>query len=471
MDYELVIGLETHIELSTNTKIFCSCKAEFGGEPNSHCCPICLGLPGVLPMLNKKVVTYAIMAGLATNCKIAPISKMDRKNYIYPDLSKAYQISQFDMPLCEHGSVLLSNGRTIGITRIHIEEDAGKLLHNGGDVYVDYNRGGVPLIEIVSEPDFRSATEVREYLENLQLIMRYIGVSDCKMQEGSLRCDVNISVRPKGQKEFGTRTEIKNMNSFTFIVKAIESEYNRQVEVLSNGGKIIQATRRFNEATSDTETMREKEDSHDYRYFKDPDLVTILTSNETIEKIKQKMPELPSVKTNRYINEYSLSELDASLIIKYKKIADFFDELVENTHNPKMSSSIILSTIFKMYITDEEKENANNLPNAKYIAEVITLMENKKINSSQGKIFIDKIIKENKPLNEIASADELSGVSDDDLQAIVDAIVADNEKIVSDYRSGKEKAIKALIGMVMRNTKGKADPTLAETMIISSINK
>ena len=308
MKYELVAGFETHVELSTDTKIFCSCTTKFGGEPNTHCCPICIGLPGTLPKLNKKVVEYAIRAGLATNCEIAEISKMDRKNYCYPDLPKAYQISQYDMPLCNHGYIELSNGRKIRILRIHIEEDAGKLVHSRGSTMVDYNRGGVPLIEIVSEPDIRSVEEAKEYVEKLQLIMRYIGVSDCKMQEGSMRCDVNISVRPEGSEKLGTRTEIKNMNSINFIAKAMEYEFGRQVDLIESGEKVIQETLRYDDVTNTTSGMRGKEDANDYRYFRDPDLVTINVPRERVEEIKASLPELPFAKQKRYVEELGLPE-------------------------------------------------------------------------------------------------------------------------------------------------------------------
>ncbi|HHZ02000.1 MAG TPA: Asp-tRNA(Asn)/Glu-tRNA(Gln) amidotransferase subunit GatB, partial [Tissierellia bacterium] len=290
MSYELVVGLETHVELSTKTKIFCQCTTEFGGEPNTHCCPVCLGMPGTLPKLNKKVVEYAVKAGLATNCKIRNYSKMDRKNYVYPDLPKAYQVSQFDKPICENGYITLSSGKNIRINRIHIEEDAGKLIHERGDTYIDYNRGGVPLIEIVTEPDIRSVEEAVEYIEQLRLIMKYIGVSDVKMQEGSLRCDVNISVRKKGEEKFGTRAEIKNMNSVNFIAKAIEYEFERQVDLLESGGVVEQETRRYDSDKNITESMRGKEDAEDYRYFREPDLVNIYVSEEDINKYKKELP-------------------------------------------------------------------------------------------------------------------------------------------------------------------------------------
>ena len=290
MQYEMVIGLETHVELSTKTKIFCGCTTAFGGEQNTHCCPVCVGLPGSLPKLNRAVVEYAVKAGLATNCQIATVSKMDRKNYVYPDLAKAYQISQFDYPLCLNGHITLSDGHTIRLNRIHIEEDAGKLVHEGGEIFVDYNRGGVPLIEIVTEPDFRSPEQVREYLEQLRLTMKYLDVSDCKMQEGSMRCDVNISIRPKGSDTYGTRTEIKNVNSLAFIVKAIQAEFERQVYAVENGEEIVQETLRYNEADNSTESMRGKEDSNDYRYFRDPDLPIVTVSQEEIDRLRDSLP-------------------------------------------------------------------------------------------------------------------------------------------------------------------------------------
>lgn len=347
MKYEMVAGLETHIELATNTKIFCGCTTQFGGEPNTHCCPVCIGLPGTLPKLNRQVVRYAILAGLATHCEIANISKMDRKNYCYPDLPKAYQISQYDKPLCLNGYVELSNGRKIRLTRIHIEEDAGKLIHSHGDTFVDYNRGGVPLIEIVSEPDIRSVEEAKEYVEKLQLIMKYIGISDCKMQEGSMRCDVNISVRPQGSEEFGTRTEIKNMNSITFMAKAMEYEYSRQVDLIESGGKVEQETLRYDEATDTTSSMRGKEDAHDYRYFREPDLVTIEVSDEEINALKEQLPELPFEKQARYINQLQLPQADAQLLTKYRKVAEYFEQAIRGTKNPRTAANFIIGQIFR----------------------------------------------------------------------------------------------------------------------------
>jgi aspartyl-tRNA(Asn)/glutamyl-tRNA(Gln) amidotransferase subunit B len=320
MKYELVCGLETHVELATKTKIFCGCTTQFGGAPNTHCCPVCTGQPGALPILNQRVVDFAIRAGLATHCTINTTTHLDRKNYCYPDLPKAYQISQFDKPLCENGYVELESGKHIRLTRIHIEEDAGKLVHERGFTYIDYNRGGVPLIEIVSEPDISSPQEAREYVEKLQLIMRYIGVSDCKMQEGSMRCDVNISLRPVGSNALGTRTEIKNMNSMSYIEKAMAYEYSRQAELLDNGEKVQQATLRYDEKTGETTVMRTKEDAQDYRYFPEPDILTVHIPQEKVEEERAALPELPLEKLRRYTNELKMPVANAKLLYKYKRV-------------------------------------------------------------------------------------------------------------------------------------------------------
>ena len=333
-DYEVVIGLEVHAELSTNTKIYCNCSTKFGADPNTHCCPICTGMPGTLPVLNEKVVEYAIKMGLATNCEIARFSKQDRKNYFYPDLPKAYQTSQYDLPLCEHGYVDINVNdakKRIGITRIHIEEDAGKLIHDAytGDTLVDMNRCAVPLIEIVSEPDIRSAEEAIAYMQTLKSILEYLNICDCKMQEGSLRCDVNLSVRPIGQKEFGTRTETKNLNSFKAIQNSIEFETKRQIEVLEQGGKIYQETRRFDDAKGIGYAMRTKEDAQDYRYFPEPDLAPICMSEEYIQNLKDNLPEMPHIKKERYISEYGLPEYDASILTLSIETATYFEKVVE----------------------------------------------------------------------------------------------------------------------------------------------
>lgn len=457
MKYEMVVGLETHVELATNSKIFCGCTTQFGGAPNTHCCPVCIGLPGTLPKLNKKVIEYAIMAGLATNCDIARVSKMDRKNYCYPDLPKAYQISQFDKPLCEHGYVELNSGKKIRLTRIHIEEDAGKLIHQKGDTYVDYNRGGVPLIEIVSEPDISSPEEAKEYMEKLQLIMRYLGVSDCKMQEGSMRCDVNISVRPVGQKEYGTRTEIKNMNSLTFMTKAMAYEFERQIDVIEAGGKIEQATLRYDEVTNTTSSMRGKEDAHDYRYFRDPDLVTINVTDEEVESLKSSLPELPSVKLERYTNELELPAVDAQLITRYKKVADYFEKAIEGTKNPRTAANFIIGQIFRTMETDEDKENFNVTVSAKNLNELIKLLDDSKIKMNLAKKTLDKMLETGKPVSELIDESDMGGLDEATMLKLCNDAIAANEKAVNDYKNGKEQAIKALLGFVMKNSRGKAD--------------
>ena len=470
MSWELVSGLETHVELSTNTKIFCGCTTKFGGEPNTNCCPICIGLPGTLPKLNRQVVHYAIMAGLATHCTINNISKMDRKNYVYPDLPKAYQISQYDKPLCEHGYIQLESGRKIGITRIHIEEDAGKLVHEHGDTYVDYNRGGVPLIEIVSEPDIRSIAEAREYVEKLQMIMKHIGVSDCKMQEGSLRCDVNISVRPQGSEEFGTRTEIKNMNSFTNMEKAMAYEYDRQIDLLESGGKVTQETLRWNPDEGITTPMRGKEDAHDYRYFREPDLVTIYTTDEEIEAIRQELPELPDARIARYQEEFGLPAADAQLLVKYRKIAEYFEAASEGLSNKKAVANFILGQIFRTLVTDEEKENGAVAIPPEYLHDLAKLLEDGKIKMNLAKTTLDKMLETKKPCTDFISEQDMGDIDEDTLRSICQRVVESNPKAVADFKGGKDKAVKALIGQVMKQTRGKADGRKAEALMVEMIH-
>ena len=469
MSYEMVAGLETHIELSTNTKIFCGCTTRFGSEPNTNCCPVCIGLPGTLPKLNRQAVRYAIMAGLVTNCTINTVSKMDRKNYVYPDLSKAYQISQFDKPLCEHGYVQLSSGKKIRLTRIHIEEDAGKLVHSRGDTYVDYNRGGVPLIEIVTEPDIRSADEIREYLERLQLMMKYIGISDCKMQEGSLRCDVNISVRKIGDDKLGTRTEIKNMNSLTFIEKAVAYEVNRQIDLLESGEAVIQETRRYNDAEDITESMRGKEDANDYRYFREPDLVTILTTPEEIEELRASLPELPDSRLARYVNEWGIPASDAQLLVKYRQIAEFFEEAAAGV-TPKTVSNFIIGQIFRRLVTDADKETGTIPVSAAHLNELVKLIDDGKLKMNLAKSTLETMMDTGKPVSELVSEEDMKGVDEGALIAICRDVLAANPAAVADYRGGKEKALKALLGGVMKATRGSADALTAEKLLIELIN-
>ncbi len=469
MKYEMVAGFETHIELATNTKIFCSCTTEFGADSNTHCCPICIGLPGTLPKLNRQAVKYAIMAGLATNCEIANISKMDRKNYCYPDLPKAYQISQYDKPLCEHGYVQLSNGKKIRLTRIHIEEDAGKLIHKRGDTYIDYNRGGVPLIEIVSEPDIRSVEEAKEYVEKLQQIMRYIGISDCKMQEGSMRCDVNISVRPVGSEQLGTRTEIKNMNSITFIGKAMEYEFGRQVDLIESGGKVEQQTLRYDDVTNTTSSMRGKEDANDYRYFRDPDLVTISVTDEEIDELRAKIPELPFQKQERYVSEMGLNEKDAQNIAKYRKIAEFFETASKGIKNPKTAANFIIGQIFRRLETESDKEEFNIAVTAEQLRELIELLDSGKIRNNLAKSTLEKMLDTGKSFSEFISESDLAGMDENTLNELCKKAVEANPKAVADYRNGKQKALKSIVGFVMKESRGRADAAAAEAKILELI--
>lgn len=468
-NYELVCGLETHIELSTKTKIFCSCTTEFGGDPNTHCCPVCIGLPGTLPKLNKKVVEYAVMAGLATNCEISPVSKMDRKNYVYPDLPKAYQISQYDMPLCKNGYMELSNGRKVRILRIHIEEDAGKLVHQRGSTYVDYNRGGVPLIEIVTEPDIRSIDEAREYLERLQLVMRFLGISDCKMQEGSMRCDVNVSVRPQGTEAFGTRTEIKNMNSFAHMAKAMEYEVNRQTDLLQSGEKVVQETRRYNEEDDCTESMRGKEDAHDYRYFREPDLVTIQVSEETVAQLREKLPELPHQRLERYRAEFGIPEADAQQLIKYRRIAEYFEATIDGVQNPKVVANCMIGQMFSRLDGDSAKESFQVNVTPENLNALVKLLDAGKIKMNLLKATLEKMLDTGKAPGELISEADMGGVDADALKSACEQAIASNPNAVSDYLSGKEKALKAILGSVMKATRGRADATEAEKLLIQLI--
>ena len=465
MKYELVSGLETHVELSTKTKIFCSCTTAFGGEPNTHCCPVCTGMPGALPVLNRKVVEYAIRAGLATHCAINRVTHMDRKNYCYPDLPKAYQISQFDEPVCEHGYVELDSGKRIGITRIHIEEDAGKLVHEGGFTFVDYNRGGVPLIEIVSEPDISSPEEAKEYLEKLQLIMRYIGVSDCKMQEGSMRADVNISLRPVGSKEFGTRTEIKNMSSPSFIVKAMAYEYERQAEILDAGGEIEQATLRYNENDNTTSKMRGKEDAQDYRYFPEPDIPAVRISEETIEEIRLSLPELPTEKLRRYIAELGVSEANAKLIYPYKNVARYFEEGISLGASARVASNMIVGAIYSTLRTEEEKENFAIRVPARELSALVAYVDGGKLNASKANNVLLKMLESGEPVSAYVKAEDLAGLSDEELLSLCKGAIAANPKAAEDFKGGKEKAINSLYGFVMKGSRGKADVAKADAIL------
>jgi len=476
-DYEIVMGLEVHAELSTKTKIFCSCSTEFGGEPNTHTCPICMAMPGTLPVLNEKVVEYAVKAGLATNCEISRDSKNDRKNYFYPDLPKSYQISQFDKPLCEHGYIEIEddegNPKKIGITRIHIEEDAGKLNHNefGGGSLVDLNRAGVPLIEIVSEPDLRSSGEAERYLKKLKSILEYIEVSDCKMQEGSFRADVNVSVRKKGAEKFGTRTEMKNMNSFRAIVRAIEYEAERQIDVLDEGGKIDQETLRWDDVSGRTFSMRDKEDAQDYRYFPEPDLVAIRLSEEYIQNIKDNLPELPESRKRRYVEEYALSEKDSRMLTASKYLSNLFEEALDICKNAKAVANWILSDISR--ILNEKELEPEQIPfTGEYLAKVITLIDKGTISSAIAKKVLEELFENPNDPEEIIKEKGWIQISDEGaIKEVVAKILENNPQSVADYKAGKDRALGFLVGQAMKETKGKANPQMLNKMFLDELNK
>jgi len=476
-DYEIVMGLEVHAELSTKTKIFCSCPTEFGAEPNTHCCPICMAMPGTLPVLNEKVVEYAVKAGLATNCEISRDSKNDRKNYFYPDLPKAYQISQFDKPLCMEGYVEIEdeNGekKKIRLERIHIEEDAGKLNHSefGGGSLVDLNRAGVPLIEIVSRPDLRSSREVEQYLRKIKSILEYIEVSDCKMQEGSLRADVNVSVRKKGEEKLGTRTEMKNMNSFRSIVRAIEYEANRQIDVLEEGGVIEQTTLRWDDVSGKTFPMRDKEDAQDYRYFPDPDLVAIRLSEEYIQNIKNNLPELPESRRIRYIEEFGLTEKDAKLITASKHLSDLFEGAEKKCGNAKACANWILSDISR--ILNEKEMEPDEIPfSAENLAKTIELIDKGTISSAIAKKVVAELFENPEDPQKIIEKNGWIQISDEGaIKEVVLKILESNPQSVADFKGGKEKALGFLVGQAMKETKGKANPGMLNKMFIEELKK
>ena len=476
-DYETVMGLEVHAELSTKTKIFCSCPTEFGADPNTHVCPVCMAMPGALPVLNEKVVEYAVKAGLATNCTISRDSKNDRKNYFYPDLPKSYQISQFDKPLCEHGYVEIEdeegNKKKIRILRIHIEEDAGKLNHNefGGGSLVDLNRAGVPLIEIVSEPDLRSTKEVEEYLRKLKSILEYIEVSDCKMQEGSFRADVNVSVRKKGAKEFGTRTEMKNMNSFRSIIRGIEYEADRQIELLEEGGKVEQETLRWDDVSGRTFSMRDKEDAQDYRYFPEPDLVAIRLSEEYIENIKKNLPELPESRKQRYLTEFGLSEKDSNMLTSSKYLSNLFEGAEKICKNAKAVANWLLSDVSR--ILNEREEEADSIPfTEEQLAKMIILIDKGTISSAIGKKVLEELFENPKDPEEIIEEKGWIQISDEGaIKEIVAKILEANPVSIADFKAGKDRALGFLVGQAMKETKGKANPQMLNKMFLEELNK
>ncbi len=475
-DYEVVIGLEVHAELSTKTKIFCSCPTTFGAAPNTHVCPICMAMPGTLPVLNEKVVEYAVKAGLATNCTISKDSKNDRKNYYYPDLPKSYQISQYDKPLCEHGYIEIDtkNGKKkIRLLRIHIEEDAGKLNHDdfGGGSLVDLNRAGVPLIEMVSEPDLSSAEEAETYLKKLKSILEYIEVSDCKMQEGSFRADVNVSVKKKTDTKLGTRTEMKNMNSFRSIVRGIEYEVERQIDILEDGGKVEQETLRWDDVSGKTFSMRDKEDAQDYRYFPEPDLVAIKLSDEYIQNIKENLPELPESRRERYLNEYKMTEKEVGIIVASKYLSDLFEKASQICENRKAVSNWIISDISR--ILNEKEMEPSEIPfTAEHLAHLVMLIDKGTISSSIGKKVVEEVFENPREPEEIVKEKGWIQISDENaIKEVVTKVLNDNPQSVADYKAGKEKAIGFLVGQAMKATKGKANPQMLNKMFIDELNK
>lgn len=468
--YETVIGLEVHVELATKTKIFCSCSTEFGGAPNTHTCPVCTGMPGALPVLNRQVVEYALAVGLAVNCEINQYCRFDRKNYFYPDNPQNYQISQLYLPICHDGFVetwTAAGKKKVGIHEIHMEEDAGKLIHDEWEdcSLVDYNRSGVPLIEIVSEPDMRSADEVIAYLEKLRLIIQYLGASDCKLFEGSMRADVNLSVREAGALEFGTRTEMKNLNSFKAIARAIEGERKRQIELLEDGKKVVQETRRWDDNKESSRAMRSKEDAKDYRYFPDPDLPPVTISDAWIQEIKDRQPELKTEKMARYQEEYGLSAYDADIITEAKHMADIFEATVSLCGKPKEAANWLMVEVMRLL-----KEEALELEAIRFspenLAKLIVLVDNGTINRTVAKEVFEKIFAEDIDPEAYVEENGLKVVNDEGaLRAVIREVIAANPQSVTDYHNGKERARGFLVGQTMRAMKGKADPAMVNKVL------
>ena len=468
--YETVIGLEVHVELATKTKIFCGCSTAFGGAPNTHTCPVCTGMPGSLPVLNKQVLEYAVAVGLATNCDITRYCKFDRKNYFYPDNPQNYQISQLYLPICRNGKVEIETEKGkkyVGIHEIHMEEDAGKLVHDEWNdcSLVDYNRSGVPLIEIVSEPDMRSAEEVIAYLEKLRMTIQYLGASDCKLQEGSMRADVNLSIREAGAAEFGTRTEMKNLNSFKAIARAIEGERERQIDLLESGEKVIQETRRWDDNKGESYAMRSKEDAQDYRYFPDPDLVPIEVDEAFLDRIRERQPEFREEKMARYKEEFDIPEYDNDIITGSKRMADLFEATVALGAQPKkVSNWLMVETLRLLKENDMEPEDIRFSP--EHLAALIAMADKKEINSSVAKEVFEEIFKSDVDPAKYVEEKGLKTVNDEGaLRKTVEEVIANNPQSVQDYKSGKEKAIGFLVGQTMKAMKGKADPGMINKML------
>ena len=470
MKYEAVIGLEVHAQLQTNTKIFCGCETKFGEDANTRTCPVCIGMPGVLPVLNKKAVEYIVKTGLATHCTISSYSRFARKNYFYPDLPKGYQISQYELPVCEGGYVeVVVDGaiKRIGLTRIHLEEDAGKNLHQpeGGASLVDLNRAGTPLMEIVSEPDIRTPEEASEYLKKLRAILRYIEVSDADMEKGNFRCDANISIRPKGSKEFGTRAEVKNVNSFKFVQKALEYEIKRQAQVLDDGGRVIQETRLFDSTKGVTFSMRSKEEAHDYRYFPEPDLVPIVVSRETVEAIGRAIPELPDARRERFVKEYGLPEYDAEMLTQSRSTAAYFEEAAKLSGQPKVVSNWMMGELMRL-LNAEGKEIEDCPIKPGRLAGMIKMIGDGVISTKIAKTVFEEMYKTGKDAETVVKEQGLVQVSDTGaIEAIIDGVIRANPGQFADYKAGKEKLFGFFVGQVMKASKGKANPELVNQLL------
>lgn len=467
--YEAVIGLEVHAQLLTGTKIFCGCSTKFGNPPNTNVCPVCLGHPGVLPVLNKKVVEYTVLTGLATNCEIRERSIFARKNYFYPDLPKGYQISQYEEPICEHGYIEIEvedEKKKIGLTRIHMEEDAGKSIHDQGkDTLVDLNRTGVPLMEIVSEPDIRTPQEAYAYLIKLKQIVTYLGICDGNMEEGSLRCDANVSIRPKGQKEFGTKTEVKNMNSFRNVERAIEFEINRQIELVEEGGKVVQETLLWDADLNEAFPMRSKEEAHDYRYFPDPDLMPVVVSEEWRNEINSSMPELADAKLQRYVSEYNIPKYDAKVLTATRDVAEYYESVTGVTDDYKSASNWVMGDVLK--VIKEEKISAHEFPvSPENIGKLINLINNKTISGKIAKDVFEEMLKGDNDPEVIVQEKNLVQITDTSaIEPVVNKLLDENEKQVEQYLSGKDKVIGFFVGQVMSETKGKANPQLVNDVL------
>lgn len=474
--YETVIGLEVHVELATKTKIFCGCSTAFGGEPNTHTCPVCTGMPGSLPVLNKQVLEYAVAVGLATNCTITQYCKFDRKNYFYPDNPQNYQISQLYLPICHDGYVEIETEegkKKVGIHEIHMEEDAGKLVHDewGDCSLVDYNRSGVPLIEIVSEPDMRSAQEVIAYLEKLRMTIQYLGASDCKLQEGSMRADVNISVREAGSAQFGTRTEMKNLNSFKAIARAIEGERERQIDLLESGQPVIQETRRWDDSKQTSRVMRSKEDAKDYRYFPEPDLVPIWISDEWLERIRSRQPEMREEKLVRYQQEFGLPLYDARILTGEKHLSDLFEETTALSQKPKEVSNWLMVEGMRL-LKELDMDAADLTFSPAHLAKLIRMVDQNTINRTIAKAVFEEIVKSDVDPEKYVEEKGLKVVNDEGkLRGVVEEIIQNNPQSVQDYKAGKAKAAGFLVGQTMKAMKGKADPGLVNELVKQLLNE